>query len=133
MLHESKTEFTIFLGGFFVLFMVYMMGNNAKNSYFSEKKNLEGFSREAESLAALKSKFGDKKIMDKTIKTLNRIVRATKDSKKSDSRVLLYENLSITTLNNLTRKIGNSTLNIKKLEITRINDTSATLRLEIKR
>lgn len=130
---SQKQSLLFFIAAFFVLFMVYMMGNNAKNAYFNEKENLESFTKEAKSLAALKSKFGDKKNMDKTIKTLNRIVRVTKDFKKSDARVLLYENLSTITLNNLTRKIGNSTLNIKKLEITRINDTSATLRLEIKK
>ncbi len=130
---SQKQSLLFFLAAFVVLFMVYMMGNNAKSAYFTEKENLESFSKEAKSLAALKGKFGDKKNMDKTIKTLNRIVQVSKDFKKSDVRVLLYENLTTVTLGNLIRKIGNSTLNIKKLEITRISDTSATLRLEIKK
>ena len=109
------------------------MGNNAKKSFFSEKESLELFSKEAKSLTSLKSKFGDKKNVQRTIKTLSRIAPATKDFKKSDVRVLVYENLSTATLGNLVRKIGNSTLNIKKLEINRISETSATLRLEIKK
>ena len=130
---SQKQSLLFFVAAFIILFMVYMMGNNAKQLYFSEKENLESFSKEAKSLSALKSKFGDKKNIDRTIKTLNRIARASKDFKKSDVRVLFYENLTTSTLGNLVRKIGNSTLNIKKLEINRINGTSATLRLEIKK
>jgi len=130
---SQKQSLLFFVAAFIILFMVYMMGNNAKQLYFSEKENLESFSKEAKSLSALKSKFGDKKNIDRTIKTLNRIARASKDFKKSDVRVLFYENLTTSTLGNLVRKIGNSTLNIKKLEINRINETSATLRLEIKK
>jgi len=130
---SQKQSLLFFVAAFIILFMVYMMGNNAKQLYFSEKENLESFSKEAKSLSALKSKFGDKKNIDRTIKTLNRIARASKDFKKSDVRVLFYESLTTSTLGNLVRKIGNSTLNIKKLEINRINEASATLRLEIKK
>lgn len=130
---SQKQSLLFFVAAFIILFMVYMMGSNAKQLYFSEKENLESFSKEAKSLSALKSKFGDKKNIDRTIKTLNRIARASKDFKKSDVRVLFYESLTTSTLGNLVRKIGNSTLNIKKLEINRINGTSATLRLEIKK
>lgn len=130
---SQKQSLLFFVAAFIILFMVYMMGSNAKQLYFSEKENLESFSKEAKSLSALKSKFGDKKNIDRTIKTLNRIARASKDFKKSDVRVLFYEGLTTSTLGNLVRKIGNSTLNIKKLEINRINETSATLRLEIKK
>ncbi len=130
---SQKQSLLFFVAAFFVLFMVYMMGNNAKKSFFEEKETLESFAKEAKSLAALKSKFGDKKIVDKTIKTLGRIAPASKDFKKSDVRVLVYENLTVSKLGNLVRKIGNSTLNIKKLEINRLSESSATLRLEIKK
>ncbi len=129
----QKQSLLFFILAFLLLFMVYMMGNNAKKSFFSEKESLELFSKEAKSLATLKNKFGDKKIVQRTIKTLNRIARATKDYKKSDVRVLMYEELSTATLGNLLRKIQNSTLNIKKLEINRLSETKASLRLEIKK
>lgn len=116
-----------------VLFVLYMMGANAKKQYFAEQENLALFTQEAKSLAGLKSKFGDKKVMQRTLKTLMRIAPVGKDFKRSDARVLVFENLSASTLDALLRKIENSTLNIKKLLITRLNDTSATLRLEIKR
>jgi hypothetical protein len=109
------------------------MGANAKNAYFQEKEHLELFTQEAKSLAGLKSKFGDKKVVERMIKGLNRITPPSRDFKKSDYRVLLYENLSASTLNTLLRKIENSTLNIKRLEITRQNAHSASVRLEIKR
>ncbi len=129
----QKQSLLFFILASLLLFMIYMMGNNAKKSFFSEKESLELFSKEAKSLTTLKSKFGDKKNVQRTIKTLNRIVPVTKDFKKSDVRVLLYEELSTSTLGNLLRKIQNSTLNIKKLEINRLNETKATLRLEIKK
>ena len=130
---SQKQSLLFFIGAFFVLFMVYMMGINAKKTYFNEKANLETFSKEAKSLAGLKSKFGDKKNTDRTIKTLGRIAAASKDFKKSGARVLVYENLAASTLGNLLRKIENSTLNIKKLEINRQNSSTATLRMEIKK
>lgn len=130
---SQKQSLLFFVAAFVVLFIVYMMGNNAKKTYFNEKETLESFSKEAKSLASLKSKFGDKKIVDKTIKTLGRIAPVSKDFKKSDVRVLVYENLTISKLGNLIRKIGNSTLNVKKLEINRLSESSATLRLEIKK
>lgn len=116
-----------------MLFVLYMMGNNAKKSYFNEKVNLESFSKEAKSMAGLKSKFSNKTNKERAIKTLARIAAPNKDFKKSDARVLVYENLAASTLGNLLRKIENSTLDIKKLEINRQNATTATLRMEIKK
>ena len=129
----QKQSLLFFILAFLVLVMVYMMGNNAKKAFFSQKESLEIFSKDAKSLATLKSKFGDKKNVQRTIKTLTRIAPASKDYKKSDARILVYEDLSTSRLSNLLRKIQNSTLNIKKLEINRLSETKATLRLEIKK
>ena len=130
---SQKQSLLFFVGAFLVLLMVGMMGSNAKRSYFLEKENLESFSQEAKSLAGLKRKFGDKEQMQRALKTLGRIAPVSKDFKKSDVRVLVYENLAASTLNNLLHKIENSTLNIKTLEIIRKNATSATIRMEIKK
>ena len=130
---SQKQSLLFFVGAFVFLFVIYIMGNNAKKTYFIEKENLETFEKEAKSLAALKTKFDDKKSIERTIKTLGRITPATKDFKKSDVRVFVYENLALSTLNNLLRKIENSTLNIKNLEINRINESTVNLRMEIKK
>ncbi len=130
----SQKQSLFFITGLLaILIVVFMLGNNAKKSYLQEKQVLETFEREASSLGVLKRKFGDKKVYERTIKNLNRIAAPSKDFKKGDRRVQIYENLSPSTLNVLLRKIANSTLNIKKLEINRINPTSATVRLEIKK
>jgi len=129
---SQKQSLLFFVGAFFLLFMIYMMGNNARKTYSLEKANVESFQKEAKSLASLKTKF-DKKSIERTVKTLTRIAAPAKDFKKSDVRVLVYENLALSTLNNLLRKIENSTLNIKKLEINRMNDSSVNLRMEIKK
>jgi hypothetical protein len=130
---SQKQSLLFFLVAFLLLFTLYMMGANAKRDYFREKENLELFAQEAKSLAGLKSKFGDKKVLERTIKSLNRIATPSRDFKKSDIRVLVYENLSSSKLNTLLRKIGNSTLNLKRVEIKRQNANLATVRLEIKR
>jgi hypothetical protein len=130
---SQKQSLLFFAGAFFVLFMVYMMGQNAKKDYFAQKESLETFEKEAKSLGALKGKFGDKKALERTLKTLSRITPASRDFKKSDVRVLVYENLAPSTLNSLLRKVENSTLLIKKLEIIRQNASTATVRLEIKK
>ncbi len=130
---SQKQSLVFFMAAFLVLFMLYMMGQNAKKGYFSEKERLETFEKEAKSIGALKGKFGDKKVLERTLKTLSRITPASRDFKKSDVRVLVYENLAPSTLNSLLRKIENSTLLLKKLEVTRQNDSTATLRLEIRK
>jgi hypothetical protein len=130
---SQKQSLVFFFAAFIVLFMLYMMGQNAKKDYFSAKEHLETFEKEAKSMTALKEKFGNKKALDRTLKTLSRIAEASRDFKKSDVRVLVYENLAPSTLNTLLRKIENSTLLLKKLEVTRINDSTATLRLEIRK
>ena len=129
----QKQSLLFFILASLILIMIYIMGNNAKKDFFSEKENLELFSKDAKSLSTLKNKFADKKNVQRTIKTLNRIARATKDFKKSDVHVLIYEDVSSTVLANLLRKIQNSTLNIKKLEINRLSGAKASLRLEIKK
>jgi len=130
---SQKQSLLFFAAAFFVLFMLYMMGQNAKKSYFLEKVNLETFEKEAKSMGALKNKFGDKKTLERTLKMLTRITPTSRDFKKSDVRVLVYENLAPSTLNSLLRKIENSTLLIKKLEISRQNASTASVRLEIKK
>ncbi len=130
---SQKNSIIMSAGVLLLLFVLYMMGNNAKKAYVSQKSALERFESQAHSLATLKEKFGDKNAMNRTLKTLERIAPVSKDLQKSSSRLLMYDNISATTLGNLLRKIENSTLNIKKLEIHRINENSASLHLEIKK
>ncbi len=129
----QKQSLLFFLLAFLILVLVYTMGINAKKNFFVEKNNVELFSKDAKSLASLKNKFADKKSRQRTIKSLERIAQADKDFKKSDVRVLVYENLSVTVLANLLRKIQNSTLTIKNLEIRRQDAAKASLRMEIKK
>ena len=117
----------------FALLLMFMMGQNAKKSYIQEQASLESFSKEAKSLAGLKAKFSNKENVQRAIQTLNRIARPAKDFKKSDVQVLVYENLKESTLGVMLRKIENGTLDIKKLDVIRVNGESATLRLEIKK
>jgi len=127
----SKRDSIIFIAvALMLIFGLYLAKKSAKNSYQNEIENLSKFEVEAKSLARLKSTIGDDK--DKrVILSLNRIKAPSKDIKKSDSHIYLYENLSLNTLSSMLRKIQNSTLIIKKLEIKRESDNSANLRLEI--
>ncbi len=129
----QKQSLLFFLLASLLVGLMYSMASRAKGDFFAQKERLELFSKDAKSLAALKSKFADKKSKQRTIKRLEHIATASKDFKKSDARVLVYEDLSANVLANLLRKIQNSTLAIKKLEIDRQSAAKATLRLEIKR
>ena len=127
----SKRDSIIFTAvALMLIFGVYIAKKSAKKSYQDEIDNLSKFEVEARSLARLKSTIGDEK-EKRVILSLNRIKAPSKDIKKGDGHLYLYENLSLNTLSAMLRKIQNSTLIIKKLEIQRVSDNSANLRLEI--
>jgi len=128
-----KQSLLFFVGAMLSLLVLFIMGQNARKSYLTQKSALESFSAQARSLAGLKAKFGSKEHTKKVLDSLNRIAAPARDFKKSELRVLVYENLKISTLDALVRKIQNSTLDIKKLEIVRQDNEKATLRMEVKR
>jgi hypothetical protein len=117
-----------------LLFMVtYFKLKEIRDEVNDRKSYLMNFERESKDLIKLKRKFDDKSVQNRVISTLNRISTPAKDMKKGDSRVLVYENLSPTSLNQFLRKLQNSTLKIKRVEIDRLSQTNATVKLEIKR
>ncbi len=130
---SQKQSLLFFVVASLLLGLVYVMGTNAKRAYMVEKGRLESFTKEAKSLSTLKERFANNQNRERTLKMLHRIVAPSKEFKKSDVHVFVYENLAASTLNNLVRKIENSTLEIKRLEIDRINEASATLTMEIKK
>ncbi len=129
---SRQNSIIFFLLSILIVSFIYMMSRDAKSEYYSSLSDLKKFEVEAKSLAKLKSKFG-KKEDKRVIASLNRISQPSKDFKKSNSRVLVYENLALSTLANMIRRIENSTINIKNIEITRVSDSSANLRLEIEK
>jgi len=110
--------------------LLYITKRSVKTSYQNELSNLTKFEIEAKTLSKLKRSIGKDK-ENRAISSLNRISTPTKDIKKGDSHLYIYENLSLSTLSAMLRKIENSTLIIKKLQIVRNSSNSANLRLEI--
>jgi hypothetical protein len=127
---SKRDSIIFFVASFVVLLIMYLMANNAKKEYHESNIDLQKFEVEAKSLAKLKNKFG-KKSDERVLKAIDRISAKSKDFKKSNSRVLVYENLEASPLANILRKIENSTLIVKSLEIKRESPQNATLRLEI--
>jgi hypothetical protein len=127
---SKRDSILVIIASFLALLVMYVMANNIKKEYISNHEDIQNFQKEAKSLGKLKRKF-NKDSYEKTIKSLNRISHVTSDIKKADTRILVYENLSASSLSNMLRKIENSTLLIKKLDITRISEQNANLRLEI--
>jgi len=117
-----------------VLFLTlfYVMAKNAKRDYNESVVELASFEEEAKGVASLKKRFS-KEQNERVIKALLQIAPASKDYKKSNSRVILFENLSVSSLASLLRRIENSTLRVKDLSITRVSKDSASLKLEIAR
>ena len=116
-----------------VLLFTYIQKERAKDAYMSQKEDLLVFEKEAKELGGLKSKHKNKKVIQRTISTLQKIKTASKDFTKSDSRVLEFDDLDKQILNQLIKKIQNSTLELRKLDIIRESESLAKLRVEIKK
>ncbi len=119
--------------GIVLLLYAYIQKERAKEDYMSQKEDLLVFEKEAKELGGLKSKHRDKKVIERTLSSLERIKAFSKDFTKSDSRVLEFEGLDKRVLNQLIKKIQNSTLEIRKLDIIRESESLAKLRVEIKK
>ncbi len=116
-----------------ILVLSYTLLGSAKRKYNEQKSSLITFEQEAKSVSTLKRKFDDKGASSRVISSLNRVTKPTKDYKRGDSRVIVYENLAPSSLNIILRKIQNSTLKLKSLEIKRLSPANATISLELKK
>jgi hypothetical protein len=119
--------------GLVLLLFVYIQKEHAKDAYMSQKEDLLIFEKEAKEIGGLKSKHRNKKAISRSLSTLLKIKVPSKDFTKSDSRVLEFEGLDKRVLNQLIKKIQNSTLEIRKLDIIRESASVAKLRVEIKK
>ncbi len=115
-----------------ILLFTYIKKENAKLSYIDQKKEILIFEKEAKELGVLQNKHKDKKSLKKLIKTLIAIKSPTKDYKKTNVRVLEFENINKRVLNRLLKKIQNSSLELRKLDIIRQTDSEAKVRVEFK-
>ena len=113
-----------------VLGITYVMAQRAKSDYLDSAKSLVEFETKAKALKQLKQRF-DKHATKRMIETLSRIAPAQNHIPKTNSEIFVYENLSASTLSRLLRKIENSPLQIKNLDITRVSEAGVNLRLEI--
>ena len=130
----TKNRLLLFVGlGLVFILFAYVQKNRAQEAYLSQKENLLVFEKEAKELGSLKSKHRDKKVSKRVLDNLKRIKEPSKDYKKSDTRVLEFSQLDNKVLNRLIKKVQNSTLEIRKLDIIRESDENAMLRLEIKK
>ncbi len=111
----------------------YNLKKSAKDDYFEQKEQLVLFQKEAKEIGALKKRFKDKSAAKRVISSLKNIAKPVKDQKKSKVRVLVFENLGNNALNAILRKIENSGLKVKKLQIQRVDAQNAKVRLEIKK
>lgn len=113
-----------------LLIFLYILKNSAKESYHEELSNLNRFEIEAKTVAKLKNSIG-KKRDKRVLASLNRLAKPSKDLINGNTHVIVYENLTLPILSSILRKIENSTLIIKKLQIDRTSADSASMRLEI--
>jgi hypothetical protein len=130
----NKNRFLLFASLAFVLLLfTYIQKQRARDSYMSKKEELLVFEKEAKELGTLKNKHKDKKVKERALASLKKIKAPSKDFTKSDSRVLEFDGLDKRVLNQLIKKIENSTLQIRKLDILREDESVAKLRVEIKK
>ncbi len=130
----TRNRFILFIAlGLVVLLFSYIKKESAKDAYMSQKEELLVFEKEAKELGGLKNKHKDKKVTARAIASLQKIKTSSKNFTKSDIRVLEFDALDKRVLNQLIKKIQNSTLEIRKLDIIRESESLAKLRVEIKK
>ena len=129
----QKNTFIFIIVSVLLLLMVYNMKNNAYHTYIEKKEQLVTFKQEAREIGALKKRFKDKSATRRLIATLEKLAKPSKDYDKSKVHILVFENLPNNVLNAILRKIENSGLKVKKLEVNRVDAKNAKVRLEIQK
>ena len=130
----SRDRFYIFLVlGLVLILFSFIQRNRVKAEYIRDKKALLSFNKEAKELVELRAKEGDKKRQQHFLDSLMKIKNPSKDHSTSNSRVLEFDDLELRSLNQIIKKVQNSTLNIVKFDISRVDDGKAKVRLEIKK
>jgi competence protein ComGC len=114
-----------------LLLLVHNLKQNAKEAFLMQKGQLVTFEKEAKEIGQLKRRFSDKQANMRTLNTLKRISKPSKEFDKGKKKVLEFDQLTVQKLNALLRKIENSSLKIKRLSVDRIDDLHAKVRLEI--
>ncbi len=127
---SKRTLILVALLAVVVLGISYTMAQRAKADYLASAQALSAFETQAKALKQLKQRF-DKHASKRTMETLSRIAPVQNRIPKANAEIFVYENLSASTLSRLLRKIENSSLQIKNLEITRVSDAGVNLRVEI--
>ena len=116
-----------------ILLFTYIKKEDAKQSYITQKEELLVFEKEAKELGVLTQKYKNKRAIQRLVSSLIKIKAPAKDFKKSDVRVLEFDSLDLQTLNRLIKKIQNSTLDIRKLDIVRESESVAKIKVEFKK
>ncbi|RUM67673.1 MAG: hypothetical protein DSZ06_00715 [Sulfurospirillum sp.] len=127
---SRRDSLLLILAVFVVLAVLYSLSKNAKEEYIQSIKDISKFEQEAKVLSKLKRKFG-KDEDQRVISSLQRISPIASDIKKANSRVISFENLSSTALYSILRRIENSSLRLKSIDIKRVSAQNANLKLEI--
>jgi len=114
-----------------LLLLLYNMERHAREDFLAQKAQLATFEKEAKEIGMLKKRFGDKKTTQRALESLKRISTPQKEFVKGSSRILVFEQLNGNKLNALLRKIANSGIVIKRLQVSRTDDLHAKVRLEM--
>lgn len=114
-----------------LLLLLYNMERHAREDFLAQKAQLVTFEKEAKEIGMLKKRFGDKKATRRALESLKRISTPQKEFVKGSSRVLVFEQLDGDKLNALLRKIANSGIVLKRLQVSRTDDLHAKVRLEM--
>ena len=129
----QKNTLIFIIVALLLLLLAYNMKSDAYHTYLEQKEQLVTFKKEAQEIGALKKRFKDKSAIRRLIDSLQRIAKPTKDYSKSKVRILVFENLQNSALNAILRKVENSGLKVKKLEVNRVDAQNAKVRLEIQK
>lgn len=130
----TQRHFLLFIAlSLVVLIFTFVQKERSKEAYLQAKSDLVLFEQNAKEMGDLKRKFDDKKGVEKFIKSATSIQAPSKTMRKGDVEIVEFDGLDANRLNRLIKRVQNDTVELKKIEIKRSGEASASVRLEIQK
>ncbi|OQX72733.1 MAG: hypothetical protein B6D59_07635 [Campylobacteraceae bacterium 4484_4] len=114
----TQKQFGLFLLlSLLLLALLFSMRQHARATFLEQRESFVTFEQKARGLAWLKEKFQDKKWRRHQIENLKRISMPESVKERSGAEIYTFSGLDREKLQRLLRKLENSTLLIRKLDI----------------
>jgi len=129
MINSTKIQIILFMSFLFVVLSTY--NYSSKKVYIEDIKSFQEYTKQASSLIALQKKWNNKKEDKKLLDTIKSRFNPNSYRVEKDMHILLFDNLTKSTLNRLGKMLLNSNLILKKIDLKR-DGKKTSLHIEVK-